>query len=333
MDSECTGGHSSAQIPVASKMIDQTTHPHLSLLLSTQLECWPEHRTALTKSFQSREAEVLGTSEEIAGLIIRLSNGRGEHLRQFCSDYRYLCEEIILPEELHFRRHGAYRLTRFQDAAAQVYSNHAFMSRYINGLLLSAVLWENHARSIHLFKTHYLTTLPANSSLLEIGPGHGLLMYLAGNQTQIESLEGWDVSDASIELTRHSLAHMQAKKSPLLMRQDLFEAENLDSRVGRFDSVVVSEVLEHLERPVEALVLIRSLLKPGGTVWVNIPANSPAPDHLYLVESPEKAEELIRMAGLEVVSTNPFPMTGSTLQRAVKHRLTISCCMVCRRPA
>jgi hypothetical protein len=88
-----------------------------------------------------------------------------------------------------------------------------------------------------------------------------------------------------------------------------------------------------LEHPEQAVRVLLHLCKPGGRVWINVPANSPAPDHLYLVKKPEQAEELVRDVGFTVVDTASYPMTGASLDRAVKQALTITCIVVGERPA
>ena len=100
----------------------------------------------------------------------------------------------------------------------------------------------------------------------------------------------------------------------------------------QFDAIVFSEVLEHLDKPEKALRSLLYLCKPGGRVWINVPANSPAPDHLYLVREPKQAEDAVRAAGFEVVDTAHLPMTGITLERAIRQQLTITCIIVGRRP-
>ena len=74
-----------------------------------------------------------------------------------------------------------------------------------------------------------------------------------------------------------------------------------------FDSLVMSEILEHLEEPVAALRAARRVLRSGGLLFVNVPANSPAPDHLFLVESPEHAASLVQQAGFEIIEVQAFP--------------------------
>jgi len=104
------------------------------------------------------------------------------------------------------------------------------------------------------------------------------------------------------------------------------------SNAKQFDAIVFSEVLEHLDKPEKALRSLLHLCKPGGRVWINVPANSPAPDHLYLVREPKQAEDAVRAAGFEVVDTAHLPMTGVTLERAIEKQLTITCIIVGRRP-
>ena len=99
-----------------------------------------------------------------------------------------------------------------------------------------------------------------------------------------------------------------------------------------FDAVILSEVLEHLEHPDQAVRVLHHVCKPGGRVWINVPANSPAPDHLYLVSTPKQAEDLVRSVEFDVVDTASFAMTGTTMERAIKQKLTITCIVVGERP-
>ncbi|MEK8173426.1 class I SAM-dependent methyltransferase [Streptomyces sp. M19] len=105
--------------------------------------------------------------------------------------------------------------------------------------------------------------------MLEVGPGHGLLLALAAER-QRGSVVGWDVSATSLVATRRALEAMGAR-SVRLVHRDLLRA-GVD---GSFDAVVASELLEHLDRPHEALERLHALLRPGGHLFLNIPVNSP----------------------------------------------------------
>lgn len=305
-------------------------YPALSTLVDQQLSRWPAHRAFLAASFKYRSETTMGLSQTLAAAILTLAQDTPGGLTTLVDDYRYLCEVITLPEEVHFRRHGRYRLTRFEDANAECYANAGYMTRYMNGLLLSNVFWANHATAFTHFATDYLARLAPGSRHLEIGPGHGLLLYFASQCPSVATITGWDVSPTSIEMTRGALAKLGARLSPELALQDMFAAQT-PSQERLFDSLVMSEILEHLEEPVAALRAAGRALRAGGLLYVNVPANSPAPDHLFLVESPEHAASLVQQAGFEIIEVQAFPMSGASLERARKHKLAISCVVVARK--
>ena len=137
--------------------------------------------------------------------------------------------------------------------------------------------------------------------------------------------EGWDVSDSSIVNTRKALDAMQLEREVMLHKKNLFDAP-----AEQFDSITCSEVIEHLERPQDALKILRGLLTESGRIFLNAPINAPAPDHIYLFETPEQLVEMIKDAGFAVESSTFAPCTGSTLERARKQKRTISVAVIAR---
>lgn len=302
-------------------------YPSLKLIVELLLKQWPEHADFVHKSFSDRDPRVAQVSEEIARCVLKITSDDNEALSRLCGDYRFLCEKIVLPEEIHFRRNNKYRLSSFADAMRECYANAPFMARYMNGLLLSNILWRNHSYAITAYADDYLASLAAGTELLEIGPGHGLLLYFAASNAKVASVSGWDVSPTSIEHTRSALHRLSVSRPVNLQLQNLFDVDAAAS-TQRFDAIVMSELLEHQEDPVQALRSAAAWLRPGGTVWVNVPANSPAPDHIYLFESPEHAGEIVNAAGFDVTTCEGYPMTGATLEKARKRKLAISCVVV-----
>jgi 2-polyprenyl-3-methyl-5-hydroxy-6-metoxy-1,4-benzoquinol methylase len=88
--------------------------------------------------------------------------------------------------------------------------------------------------------------------------------------------------------------------------------------------VVISEVLEHLERPDQALSFLYSALNPGGLIYVNVPINSPSPDHIYLLEHPAAGFALIETAGFGIVSKELYATQGKAIEKALRDRISIS---------
>ncbi len=196
------------------------------------------------------------------------------------------------------------------------------MEHYMNGLLVSGIFWHNHAYALHFYRKQYLPMLPSGYSHLEIGPGHGALLHLTATDPSHGRIVGWDVSPSSIEATKRTLEIIGVSDDIELICQDMFEAK---SQSNFFDSIVVSELLEHLEDPLKALRALHTVLKPGGHILVNMPANSPAPDHLYLINKPDEVSELIKQAGYTIQKEALFPMTGYSIESCLKDKLTITC--------
>jgi 2-polyprenyl-3-methyl-5-hydroxy-6-metoxy-1,4-benzoquinol methylase len=289
----------------------------LRRLLDVQLSVWPEHEKFLALRFRSADIEI---ADRIAEMVLRLVDDPAV----LAEDYRWLCG-LLYDEELHLRRTGNYRLARFEDAAREVYSNHEFMRRYMNGLLISQVWWENHSRVIDYYSRVFLSQNEMGYSHLEIGPGHGLLLYFAAQDPRAGTVTGWDLSDSSLLATRAALGRLATSKDVRLEKRNLFDAPSAQER---YDSIVLSEVCEHLENPEEALASIKQHLAPKGRLFVNVPVNSPAPDHIYLLRTPEEAVQMVENAGYEVVDQCFFPVSGRTEAQARKLQLTISCVIV-----
>jgi SAM-dependent methyltransferase len=310
-----------------SDVIDQVSFPQLASLMRLQYERTPGHRKYLETRLSRASTDSLPVLEDLARQIHALA---GPRLPDICDNYDFICR-IVREEEIFFRRHGKYRLSNFADADRLVYSDADYMGKYMDGLLLTQIYWSNHSACYQFYKDVFLGNAPAGYDYLEIGPGHGLLLYQAISDARCASVTGWDLSQASIDHTRQALKMLGARgRSPSLVLQDLYAAGN-DS--ARFDCITFSEVLEHLEDPQGALVKLRSLLKPTGRLFVNVPINSPAPDHLYLLASPEEAIAAVEAAGFEIERAEFYPMTNHTLEQARKHKLTISACIIGRRAA
>jgi SAM-dependent methyltransferase len=299
-------------------------YANLMRMLDTQLAVFPQHEQFLASRFASVDQSNLTFSDEIAGLVLRIAD---PSIEAICEDYRWLTHALF-EEEIYFRRHGRYRLSRFADAITQVYSNPAFMRRYVNGILASQVWWHNHTEVMHIFRDIFISGNPNGFSHLEIGPGHGLYLYLASSAPHCSWAEGWDVSPISIAATRAALERMGASNKIVLR---LCNAFSDPPKEKKFDSIICSEVIEHLEDPAHALGMMGNLLAQGGRLFINAPVNSPAPDHIYLFRTPEEVVGLMRGLGFEILETHFIPITGATLERARRQELTISAVVIATR--
>jgi len=111
---------------------------------------------------------------------------------------------------------------------------------------------------------HSDTLYPADSMVLEAGCGVGAqTVTLARNSpgARITSIDisADSVKEAKAKADAAGLANVQFRQA------DIFA---LPFEPGSFDHVFVCFVLEHLPRPVEALIALKTLLRPGGTITV-----------------------------------------------------------------
>lgn len=300
-------------------LIDDLKHyPALAKLVAEQLKAWPEHELYLEKRFCDEDPERLLRINDIGSKALRIIDNR---LPTFCSDYRWMCENF-LEEEIYFFRNGKYRYASFAEVDHFVYSDDAYMSRYVNGILLSQVFWQNHASAMDIFRTAFLPGNVEGFDHLEVGPGHGLFLALAASDTRCASVTAWDVSPSSIAATTAALAKMGVDRPVKLEVNDILAKSVQNSA---FDSIIISEVLEHLEQPEVALRNLYAGLRPGGRIFINIPVNSPAPDHIFLWTDTDQVEKLITDCGFVIESNHYFPLSGWTLERARRHKTSISC--------
>ena len=296
-------------------------HPKLQSVVDEVLRIWPDHRRYCEIRFRDDSPTFLAHTEEFADLAVR---NMGGDLPQYAADYRWMCERF-LEEEIYFHRKGHYRLSTFAETYDQIYNDLDYMTKYVRGILISQIIWDPHARAFDTFRTEFLTGIPANSSYLEIGPGHGLFLYFAAQCPQIARLEAWDVSQASIQETKSALKRLNIARDIKIIEQDILLAPG---RHKEFDAAVISEVLEHLERPDLALQSLNAALKPGGRIFINAPINSPAPDHIFLWRTTDELVNFVVAQGFKIEAAHFYPVTGYSLERAKKTKCSVSCILI-----
>lgn len=295
--------------------------PELARLIEAVLTEWPEHAVYLRQSFAQRSPALLDTSNVMAGAILRLA---GTRTGEIAADYRWLCDQIR-EEEMYFARNDSYRYTSFQQTNAHVYSDDIFMKRYMNGLLFSHVLWYMHLSSLHFFTGRLSARLRGRDRVLEVGSGHGLMLYLALRDLGMAQATAWDLSAVSLEQTREALALLGMADRADLVVQDMHTAEPGGTP---FDLVILSHLLEHLDDPVDALKRLRGVVARGGFLFVNIPLNAPMPDHLVLLRSPEEAAAIIEAGGFRVLEIASHTTQGVPLPKALRARTAVTCSII-----
>jgi ubiquinone/menaquinone biosynthesis C-methylase UbiE len=111
---------------------------------------------------------------------------------------------------------------------------------------------------------HADTVYPAGARVLEAGCGVGAQTVALASRSPQAHFTAIDRSASSLQRATQAVA--AAGLTHVMFQQaDIFD---LPFARFSFDHVFVCFVLEHLDRPLEALMALRGLLKPGGTITV-----------------------------------------------------------------
>lgn len=162
--------------------------------------------------------------------------------------------------------------------------------------------------------------------LLDIGCGRGYVTEIAARHAA--TVVAADLAVEAAAATRRVLSgHPRAD----VLVADIFDVlwgQELRRRGTGFDAILLSEVLEHLDDDLSALIACRELLTDGGALVLTVPGNPrlwTAWDHLAGHRRRYMREELlqkIEAAGLQVreVVNWGFPLTGWLAVRSARMR-------------
>ena len=93
----------------------------------------------------------------------------------------------------------------------------------------------------------------------------------------------------------------------------------------------MAEVLEHLEAPSQMINKICSLCNSNAHVYITVPINAPAIDHIYLFKTIEEVQNMIVNAGFEIQESMYAPAGDMELKTAIKKRNAIIVGILARR--
>jgi len=297
--------------------------PYFDLIKNEMIKVWPDHERVINKSLSQRDDELLIFTEKISEMIYNLIS---EDIVQYCESYKWTCQ-MLTQEEIYFRREGKYRFSKLSEVQSSVYDDSEFMSKYVRGLLLTQVMWTNHINTMFCYDKF----LEKNKigSILEIGPGHGLLIAIAGLKG-ITDITAWDISEASLEETKKNLKTILPNLKVNYVKMDALNEIKMKSFDKKYDAIVLSEVLEHIEDPGKMLLNTKEVMNSNANLFINIPINCPAPDHICFFDSVGSVEKLIIDAGLKISELSQYPLTGYNLEIAMKRALAVSICLTAK---
>lgn len=155
------------------------------------------------------------------------------------------------------------------------------------------------AEAMYWFVREALKTRAAGAQIIEVGSGYGYLTHALRRA-------GYDAR--GVDISANAVAAAQKRFG------DHYQCADVMAFAGQtpasVDAVVMTEVLEHLDRPLEMLAAIGALLRPGGAALVTTPNKGVfAEDALWRTDNPPvhiawytktSLREMARRTGLSV---------------------------------
>lgn len=113
------------------------------------------------------------------------------------------------------------------------------------------------------------SSLNKKMNILDIGCGAGTVDFYLANKGY--NVTGIDISEKAISSCNETKKYLGLKK--VFFQQSYFPKDKIK---GKYDFVIFSEVIEHLDEDEKALKEINKLLNPGGILFLSTPSiNAP----------------------------------------------------------
>ncbi|MFC1814778.1 methyltransferase domain-containing protein [Thermodesulfobacteriota bacterium] len=259
----------------------------------------PLQKKSIQKFLDKQDSLYWQRTNQFADKMISFLEKQGLTIEYVADSYLAMCKNMLI-EQIKFKKTGKYTCQNASVAHADIYSSEKEMSSYMYGLSLSQFLWPNHY-AMYDFFIRESKELTGVNSYLEIGPGHGLYLVEAIMDFSNAKFLAIDISPISKRISESIVKHFTGSSKCEFQIKDAYDLEG-----GKFDYIVMGEVLEHLGNPKSLLKKINRLLNDNGRLFVTTCANCPAIDHVYLYDSVEHIRQEIRESGFAIIADLPL---------------------------
>lgn len=235
---------------------------------------------------------------EIADVVLNYFQSQNISSKTIAKDYMDMVSDMK-KEMLFFERFGKYRCESQNDALIAVYSQPEVMKYYMNGIIISQILWSHHFNMLKYFKSGIVSLSQTKmntimNTILDIGAGHGLYSLIVKNNLNTGLIDIVDISKQSLKITEAIIG------SEYIDYHDTDISDYCPSYT--YDLIILGEILEHLDKPEEMLLKAKDLLSDQGYIFLTVPTNAPAIDHVYLFRSSTEICNMIAGTGLIITS-------------------------------
>lgn len=297
--------------------------PELFKIVKLISEQNPLQKKRIRLFLEKQSDEYFDFAEDLSSILNQNFMRTEEERIEAARSYNKMCHDF-LAAQIQFKKTGKYPISDAQVARRQVYDELEVMEYYMVGLLLSYLLWPNHYELFRFFLNHLRQR--EIGSYLEVGVGHGL--FTSTMQKQYPGIETTiiDISETSIKTAKKVLKAFNPNTEALRF----IHGDYLDTPTEsfQFDFIIMGEVLEHVNDGFQFMSKTKSLLKPGGSVYMSTAANSPALDHVLHFHNVEEIRRMMDDAGFRIESELALPAEDIPEQRWEEELVTINYCAI-----
>jgi SAM-dependent methyltransferase len=232
--------------------------------------------------------------------------------------YARYCLGVARAQQV-YERAGRYTPESMPEIMSGVYEDEGYMVPYMWAAILIYVFWPSMLNHIAMFRNDFLRRLPANSTVLELAAGHGVLSLLAAEERPDMTVEGVDISPPAIAVANRLLAVSGHAGRVSFSVKDALKTDN-GSANGKYKGVISAMLAEHLPKPQPLFEALPHHLAPQGLVFFSTAIESAQRDHVfeYNFESePLQMAECARLRVSRLVSdASAVPVGSRFLPRA-----------------
>jgi 2-polyprenyl-3-methyl-5-hydroxy-6-metoxy-1,4-benzoquinol methylase len=254
-----------------------------------------------------------------------LNNGliaSSEQRKKAAMAYNKMCNDFLM-EQIKFKRTGKYSCVDAAIANTNVYDDPEVMRYYMVGLLLSYIFWKNHYELFRFFNDNFPKTVPKN--YLEVGVGHGLFTSTLIKKFPKIEANIVDISATSIETAKEVLKSFDLNIDKINFVHSDYLKVDFNTR---FDFIIMGEVLEHVNDAEMFMKKTKTLLAPGGRIYLSTAANSPALDHVYHFHNVQEMRDILTTNGFSIVKDLALPADDIPEKDWEKELVTINYCAI-----
>ena len=201
--------------------------------------------------------------------------------------------------QARYEQRGCYEFSRFADAYDALYGQHELMRDYLWGVYHTSFVWPHHLDLFRLFDERFLPRASAATQLIELAPGHGGWGTWALRRLPKATLQGYDISSASLEIAAQVTAAAEVADRSTYTQCDALDLTALPAASG--DALISAFLVEHLEEPEKLFGVIAHLLRESGVAFVTAGLTAAQTDHIFEFRHESELVLLAEEAGLRVL--------------------------------